>query len=209
MPTFKAIGAPSACWSALRPCLLCGLEPGTHHSVCIACWNGLNWFRGEVLRHEISIQVACHYSYPIDRIIQQFKYEQQLQYQILLAGLLRQLKLPKVHAIVPMPISEARLIQRGYNQSMLLAKRIARTLNVPIWQPMIRQQQHSQQGFSRLERLENIEQQFQAQHCAKMYKTVLIIDDVVTTGSSIHALSQALSALGCKNIHAACLAYAD
>ncbi|KCY20354.1 phosphoribosyl transferase domain protein [Acinetobacter baumannii 21072] len=38
---------------------------------------------------------------------------------------------------------------------------------------------------------------------------MLIIDDVITTGSSIHALSQALKQLGCTSIHASCLAAAS
>ena len=155
----------------------------------------------------MQFQIACDYTYPMDRLIQLFKYEQKLHLQNLLAGALLSLDLPKVSAIVPMPISNERLAERGYNQSLVLAKHVAKQLNAPIWQPVRRLKQHSQKGLSRLERIEDIQSQFQISTISKLrYRRVLIIDDVVTTGSSIRALSQTLEQLGCQKIYAACLA---
>jgi ComF family protein len=157
----------------------------------------------------MDILVACHYIYPMDRLIQKFKYEQQLQYQRLLAETLMQLRLPKIQAIVPMPISNLRLAERGYNQSLIIAKILAQQLNIPVWQPISRTAQHAQKGLTRLERIENIEQQFEICTRSKLrYRRVLMLDDVVTTGSSLHALKQKLEELGCQNIYAACLASA-
>ena len=189
------------------PCDLCDVGIKQQFGVCSNCWQQLPWLKQQIQRHEQHIYVACHYQYPIDRIIQQFKYEQKLEYERLLAGLLLQLKLPKIQAIVPMPISTDRLIERGYNQSLLLAKTLSQHLNVPIWQPVQRLAQHSQKGLTRLERLDHIEQQFIACPPNKIrYRNVLIVDDVVTTGSSIHALSEILKQLGCQKIYAICLA---
>ncbi|MGE8561605.1 MAG: ComF family protein [Acinetobacter sp.] len=194
----------------ISPCVLCGIDLQHHHSLCEDCWQQLPWSKSMVQRQEMDIQVACHYDYPIDRIIQKFKYEQQLHFQNLLAGALLQLRLPKIQAIVPMPISTERLLERGYNQSLVLAKIMAKALNIPIWQPITRLQQHSQKGLSRLERIENIEQQFQINTTSKLrYRRVLILDDVVTTGSSLHALKQKLEELGCQKIYAACVASAE
>ncbi|MDN5541978.1 MAG: ComF family protein, partial [Acinetobacter sp.] len=163
-------------------------------------------------KQELSIHVAGQYQYPLDHLIQQFKYEQQLHWQPLLSGILQQIRFPKVQAIVPMPISTQRLAERGYNQSMILAKDLAKQLNVPIWQPVIRLHQHSQKGLSRLERLDQIHQQFkidpQQRQYVKLYRRVLILDDVVTTGSSIQALTLQLEQLGCHKVSAACIAYA-
>ena len=195
---------------SISPCILCGIDRQQHHSLCKDCWQQLPWSKSTVQRQEMDIQVACHYDYPIDRIIQKFKYEQQLHFQNLLAGALLELRPPKIQAIVPMPISNERLVERGYNQSLVLAKIMAKALNIPIWQPITRLQQHSQKGLSRLERLEDIEQQFQINTTSKLrYRRVLILDDVVTTGSSIHALKQKLEELGCQKIYAACVASAE
>ncbi|OTG81498.1 amidophosphoribosyltransferase [Acinetobacter sp. ANC 5054] len=194
----------------ILPCLLCGIDVQQKQNLCEHCWNNLPWSQQSVHRHELEILSACEYHYPLDRMIQQFKYEQQLHYQQVLAGTLMQLKLPRVQAIVPMPISVERLRKRGFNQSVVIAKHVSKQLNIPIWQPIIRKHQHSQKGLSRIERLENIDQQFEVDRTEKRrFRKVLIIDDVVTTGSSIHALSSALYKVGCKQIYAACIAAAQ
>lgn len=194
---------------SISPCQLCNTEQQQIHSVCADCWQQLPWLKSTVQRQEMEIHSACHYDYPIDRIIQKFKYEQQLHFQQLLAGAFMQLQLPKIQAIVPMPISNQRLAERGYNQSLVLGKILAKQLNLPIWQPITRLQQHSQKGLTRLERIENIQQQFQINTTSKLrYRRVLILDDVVTTGSSIFALKQKLEQLGCQKVYAACIASA-
>ena len=194
---------------SISPCQLCNTEQQQIHSVCADCWQQLPWLKSTVQRQEIEIHSACHYDYPIDRIIQKFKYEQQLHFQQLLAGAFMQLRLPKIQAIVPMPISNQRLAERGYNQSLVLGKILAKHLDLPIWQPVTRLQQHSQKGLTRLERIENIQQQFQINTTSKLrYRHVLILDDVVTTGSSIFALKQKLEQLGCQKVYAACIASA-
>lgn len=194
---------------SISPCQLCNVEQQQIHSVCADCWQQLPWLKSTVQRQEMEIHTTCHYDYPIDRIIQKFKYEQQLHFQQLLAGALMQLRLPKIQAIVPMPISKQRLAERGYNQSLVLGKILAKQLNLPIWQPITRLQQHSQKGLTRLERIENIQQQFQINTTSKLrYRRVLILDDVVTTGSSIFALKQKLEQLGCQKVYAACIASA-
>ncbi|WP_109441521.1 ComF family protein [Acinetobacter haemolyticus] len=188
-------------------CDLCEIGTKQYFGVCKNCWEQMPWLQQKIERNQQQVFVACHYQYPINRIIQQFKYEQKLHHQRLLSGILQQVKLPKVQAIVPMPISTDRLVERGFNQSLLLAQALAQTLNIPVWQPVQRLAQHSQKGLSRLERLENIEHQFVAHPPNKIrYRTVLIVDDVITTGSSIDALSQRLHQLGCQKIYAVCLA---
>ena len=211
MPMFKPLLSSAQNWLHTRlPCQFCGLERGRHSSLCQDCWNQLPWLKHSVQRQEIEIQVACHYAYPIDRVVQQFKYEQQLHFQILLTGLLKQLDYRQIQAIVPMPISTQRLAERGYNQSVVLAQRLGQHLKIPVWQPIQRQHQHSQKGLSRLERLDHIEQQFKiAPRNALHYRRVLMLDDVVTTGSSLKALEQVLTELGCRKIAAACIAAAQ
>ena len=195
---------------SISPCLLCGMDRQQYHSLYSDCWEQLPWLKQQTTRYEQQILCAHHYQFPIDRVILTYKYEQQLQYQNLLAHSLLDLRLPKVQAIVPMPISTKRLADRGYNQMLIIAKIMARELKIPVWQPVIREVQHSQKGLSRIERIENIEDQFQIIVTEKRkYKKVLIIDDVITTGSSIHALTQALNKLGCQQIYSVCIAAAE
>ena len=207
MPMSKLIQQGKHWLGKLQPCQLCHSDYQAIHSVCQDCWQQLPWAHQTIQRQEMQIQISCHYDYPMDRLIQLFKYEQKLYLENLLAGTLLSLNLPKVSAVVPMPISTDKLVQRGYNQSLLLAKHVAKHLNVPVWQPVSRLKQHSQKGLSRLERIEDIEAQFQISTSSNLrYRKVLIIDDVVTTGSSIRALSQKLEEIGCQQIYAACVA---
>lgn len=208
---FKLLGrSAQQLFDYFTPCSLCDIGMKRHFGVCQSCWQQLPWLKQPVERNQQQIFVACHYQYPVDRIIQQFKYQQKLHHQRLLNGLLLQLRLPKVHAIVPMPISTDRLVERGFNQSLLLAQALGKHLNIPVWQPVQRLAQHSQKGLSRLERLEHIEQQFIAAPPDPIrYRRVLIVDDVVTTGSSITALSHVLQQLGCQQVYSLCLAAAQ
>ena len=150
MPMFKFIQKPFQTFSTFLPCKLCGIGRQNHYGICHDCWSQLPWQSHVITKQEMSFYIACQYGYPINRIIQQFKYEQQLHFQNLLAGLILQLNLPKVQAIVPMPISEERLIERGFNQTLVIAKLIAKQLNIPVWQPIQRTHQHSQKGLNRL-----------------------------------------------------------
>lgn len=211
MPMFKLLGrSVQQLFDYFTPCSLCDIGMKRQFGVCQSCWQQLPWLKQSIERNQQQIMVACHYQYPINRIIQQFKYEQKLHHQRLLNGLLLQPRLPKVHAIVPMPISTDRLVERGFNQSLLLAQALSEHLNIPVWQPVQRLAQHSQKGLSRLERLENIERQFVAAAPNQIrYRKVLIVDDVVTTGSSITALSQVLQQLGCQKVYSLCLAAAQ
>ena len=87
----------------LLPCQLCGLDRQHQYTVCKDCWQGLPWQQQTIRRHQHPILVACEYQFPINRIIQKFKYEQQLHFQTLLAGCLLQIDSPEVDALVPMP----------------------------------------------------------------------------------------------------------
>ncbi|KAF1019313.1 MAG: hypothetical protein GAK29_03957 [Acinetobacter bereziniae] len=122
---------------SISPCLLCSIDRQQVHSLCQDCWNQLPWYKQSIERHGQQIVCAHHYDFPIDRIIQTYKYEQQLQYQNVLAHSLLSLRISRVQAIVPMPISIERLKERGYNQMLIVAKIMAKQLNIPIWQPVV------------------------------------------------------------------------
>ena len=78
---FNLIKSATSQLSTLDTCQLCGVDAQAMHSICQDCWNNLPWYKQNIQRQEMDISVACYYAYPIDRIIQKFKYEQQLHYQ--------------------------------------------------------------------------------------------------------------------------------
>ncbi|WP_420714410.1 ComF family protein [Acinetobacter sp. MD2] len=192
------------------PCKLCHSTIAVMpQQLCQDCWQQLPWFNQSIQYEHFQLYVACWYQYPINRLIQQFKYEQQLHWLPVLSELLLTLKIIKIQAIVAMPVSEQRLTDRGYNQALLLAQVLSKQLQVPIWQPISRKNEHSQKGLSGAERRQNIEQQFYVtQKTKQRFRRVLMVDDVITTGSSLDALAKQLKLLGCQEIFAACIAIA-
>lgn len=209
---------PMSSWPAwydyLRPrCALCALNKAMQaQPLCMACQHDLPWYDQPLHIQHITVYPACHYQYPLDRIIQLFKHQQRLDFLPLLSHCLQQIEQPDADAIIPMPISAPRLAQRGFNQSLLLATALGKHWRIPVWQPVSKHHRLPQQGLSRAERLVNLEGAFYpAAKAAKRVKDkkLIILDDVITTGSSILSLSDTLLHMGAKQTDAVCLALAD
>lgn len=194
----------------LKPCTLCHQTWHKYQktSLCINCWKQLRIQPTLITKRDISIHVATSYDFPINRLLQQFKYQHALHHTDIFKDVLARVNISQVQAIVPMPISIQRLQQRGYNQAYILAKILAEQYKLPIWMPIERQHTHQQKNLGRLERIQYIESQFKINQKIRLcYRRVVIIDDVVTTGSSIYALKNKLHELGCKQVDVICLAY--
>jgi ComF family protein len=104
-----------------------------------------------------------------------------------------------LHAIIPVPIHKARRRERGYNQAEWIAQGVADVLDLPILSTALvrRRNRGSQTMLSGKDRMRNAESAFGPgpQSTALYDKHVLLVDDVLTTGSTVNAV--ALSALEC------------
>lgn len=103
-----------------------------------------------------------------------------------------------VDMIVPVPLGEKRLRERGYNQAQLIAEEAARTLGtacVPGALYRVRETQ-SQVGLNAHERQQNMIAAFLADPQQTAGRSVLIVDDVLTTGATLAACAQALTSAG-------------
>ena len=96
------------------------------------------------------------------------------------------------------PTSRARLAHRGFDQAELLARAVARELGVPCRRLLYRSHGAAQTGRSRAERLAG--PQFRSRRAVRPL-TVLLIDDVVTTGATLLAAQQALQGAGVAEVH--------
>ncbi len=113
-----------------------------------------------------------------------------------------------VDAIVPVPLHQDRLRQRGYNQAALLGQRLAQRMGVPLLDhEMVRVRYTSQQaGLNSAERRNNVRQAFRWQSSFRPPARVMVLDDVLTTGATVEAVAQALQAAGSREVHAVALA---
>ena len=104
----------------------------------------------------------------------------------------------QIDTIVPVPLHTGRKLQRGYNQAQILGDFIAQECQI-LCEPdaVIRQRAtQSQVTLNREERLVNMQDAFIANTELISGKTILIVDDVLTTGSTLLAVSQALLEAG-------------
>jgi len=150
------------------------------------------------------------YADPIDRLVQSLKYGHQLW----LAGWFGEriaMRLTastepvgRFDAIVPLPLHPARMRSRGFNQAMEIVRPIARRLKLPIINEAAFRIRDTlpQADLSRDERHQNIRNAFE---CRADFggKSLLVIDDVLTTGSSASELSRVLKLHGAKQVFVA------
>lgn len=110
---------------------------------------------------------------------------------------------------MPVPLFWQKQWQRGYNQAELLAKPLADWLNIPLDTQSLKRIRHtaSQRELSAADRRRNLREAF-AYRPRKNYKRVAVIDDVVTTGSTLNAISLELRKQGVEEVQVWTLARA-
>jgi len=117
--------------------------------------------------------------------------------------------LPRLDGIVAVPLHRDRLRERAYNQSLLLATQIGRALNLDVLHnTLIKTVATSPQtGLTRAARLKNLHKVFSVNHPEKIRgKRVLLIDDVLTTGTTINECSRVLQKHGAQLVYVGTLA---
>jgi ComF family protein len=106
--------------------------------------------------------------------------------------------------IIPIPISQKKLKERGYNQSELIASALSRKLNFKIYSAILYKKRHTLSQVetkNRKERLKNLKNSFAVQNAGELKNaSVLLIDDIVTTGATLNEAAKTLKQNGAKRI---------
>ena len=115
-----------------------------------------------------------------------------------------------VDLVIPTPLSRKRLKERGYNQVGLVARPLAYELGLQYAPEALSKvrETRSQVGLTVSERRENVSKAYQANPSMVMRKSVLLMDDVATTGSTIAACTEALLSAGAETIYVLTIARA-
>lgn len=113
------------------------------------------------------------------------------------------IKSKKIDMIIPVPIHEKRREKRGYNQTELIAEKVAVLLNIKYCDDMVIRDKNTtpQKALSVLERMKNMQRAFKVVKNGFEGKNVLIIDDIYTTGVTMDALSLVLINAGAANVY--------
>ena len=112
--------------------------------------------------------------------------------------------------IIPVPMHWCKVVRRGYNQTDLLARELARKLKIP-WSNRVLEKKvdsQSQQSLGRKARWQQNNKQFKAREVLKG-KRVLLVDDIITTGATIHACAKACYSQQASKVVAWVIAYTE
>jgi ComF family protein len=143
------------------------------------------------------------YAFPVDKLVQALKFGEQLLLAPQLAGRLAQRIETRPDCIVAMPLHPARLRERGFNQSLELARRIAVKLGIPLLERACQRIRDTppQSALPWKERGRNMRKAFACTGDLSG-KHVAVVDDVMTSGASINELAEALRQAGAREVSA-------
>lgn len=104
--------------------------------------------------------------------------------------------------LIPVPLHKSRLRERGYNQSLLLVKELHRLTKIPYGTALVRSRATAHQpGLSRTARLDNLYNAFNVRHPEGIQgRSVILVDDVFTTGATLRTCAAALKQAGAEKI---------
>jgi ComF family protein len=118
---------------------------------------------------------------------------------------------PPVDALVPVPLHPARQRERGYNQSAYLAHVLGVALDLPVVEHLIQRVRNtpSQTDLGREKRQLNVLQAFTVEASLPAVEHILLVDDVLTTGSTLESCRHTLTEAGFNVAGAAVVALAE
>ena len=117
-----------------------------------------------------------------------------------------------IDVILPIPLHHLKKAERGYNQSEFIVKGMSSKLRIPYTTRALKRVRYteSQTAFNLEQREKNISNAFKVKNKNKIIgKNILIVDDVITTGSTIGECGKALLESGSKSVYACSVAIAD
>ena len=154
----------------------------------------------------VKVYAVGLYEQSLRQAIHQFKFSRKVGLDRSLGVLLDEVVASDLtlDLVVPVPLYRKRLQQRSYNQALLLAREFARIrkLSVPTDLLLKVRDTEPQQGLSAKQRGQNLQGVFNLQGSVSG-ATVLLVDDVLTTGATVEACSQVLLAGGAKAVYVA------
>jgi ComF family protein len=136
-----------------------------------------------------------HYRGALERVLHAMKFARHDFFAEPLAALMQDsVRDVEFDAIVPVPMHRSKLRRRGYNQAELLARELAKRIGVPCEPALLsrRAERATQSKLNRIERRANVRGAFNATAKAKG-RSILIVDDVCTTGETLRACAAVLA----------------
>ena len=202
---------------ALMPlhCVFCGSRSRSpERCICVGCHSDLPFIESpptpasSPLEYDVA---PLAYQFPVDAVIKALKFRRKLFYAPALSELLIEAcpNLPDdVDAVLPVPLHWRRRWWRGFNQAYEIGRPVANYLAVPLVRGVRRNRATPyQSGLSARQRTRNLRAAFSIRG-GLPYRHVLIVDDVITTGTTVCELARILRRAGVARVSALAVARA-
>lgn len=212
-------------WLFALRCLVCGEAGADARDMCAACNAALPWQGPACLRCALPLphngrcgsclqrppplaqaHAVFDYAFPLDRLLPRLKFHGDLAAGRVLAQAMaaRCAGLPRPDAIVPVPLHRARLRRRGYDQARELAAPLAHALHLPLLDRTLQRRRttSAQSLLDAAARQRNLRGAFEVAGEPTLPAHVVLVDDVMTTGATLHAAARTLLAAGVQRVDA-------
>ena len=179
-----------------RPCSLCGLENHSSEPICARClYDPPRWQK--------MIAPLIYQGFSRDLLLQ-LKFSEGLHLaNSLVTHLIEHFRnsKPAPEVLLPVPLHRNRLLERGYNQAFEIARILSRLLDIPVDTRVLHRirDTDSQSGLTANQREKNILKAFNYD-VSKPYSRVAVVDDIVTTGSTVNEITKTLHRGGIKHV---------
>ncbi len=109
----------------------------------------------------------------------------------------------RADALIPVPIHRARLLKRGYNQAELLAEELSKLSGIPLRRDVLFRPKKTaaQKALGPEARIRNLSGAFSVKGPVKGLKTVILVDDIFTTGATLEACTRVLLSAGIRTVY--------
>jgi ComF family protein len=113
----------------------------------------------------------------------------------------------QAEVLIPIPLHPSRRRKRGYNQAALLARELTKRCGIPTDEQLLYRvkKTKAQKELNDQERQTNLKHAFSVRKGEIPYKTVILIDDIYTTGSTIDAATAVLKESGIQTVYFLCI----
>lgn len=195
-----------SCWGTLRPlaapyCAHCALPfafDASEGDVCGGCLQdapGFDWARAAVLYDDLGRKMVMQLKYSGAAAVVPAMTQMMVG---ALAG-------TSADLIIPVPLHRRRMLKRRFNQSQLLAADLARRIDVPLDTFSLAKHKatESQGGLNKKARFKNVQASFAVSTDRRSFvagKSIMVVDDVLTTGATASACAKALKKAGAKSV---------
>ncbi len=153
------------------------------------------------------------YGDTVRKSIARFKYHNRREYadsfaEEICRHLGRELRSFEADALIPVPVSRRKRRKRGFNQAELLADGIGKHLGLPVYRDLVRRIRDTvpQKDLNRSERQKNLKRAFKMAENVVKLQSVIIVDDIYTTGSTIDEMAAVLKSGGVRRVYFVTLA---